>query len=92
MIKKCRFRSGCTLFAILQASSHMFTGSKFYRNESGYSICNTELNVLRKIICLRKSEVSVERLSVCNVTENLVEHGIYCLPCSYINDIINMLA
>ena len=31
---------------------------------------NTELNDSRKIICLRKSEVSVERISVCNVTEN----------------------
>ena len=70
----------------------MLTVSKFYSNESGCSICNTELNVLRKIICLRKSEVSVERLSVCNVIENLVEHGICCLPCSYINDIIDMLA
>ena len=27
----------------------------------------TELNNLRKIICLRKSEVSVERISVCSV-------------------------
>ena len=36
---------------------------------------NTELNDLRKIICLKKkSENSVERISVCNVTENLVEH------------------
>ena len=30
---------------------------------------NTELNDLRKIICLRKSEVSVESISVCNVIE-----------------------
>ena len=30
---------------------------------------NTQLNDLRKIICLRKSEVTVERISVCNVTE-----------------------
>ena len=34
----------------------------------------SELNVLRKIICLRKSEVSVERISFCNFTENFVEH------------------
>ena len=38
-------------------------------------MCNTELNDLRKIICLRKFEVSVERISVCNVTSNLAEHG-----------------
>ena len=42
----------------------------------------SDFNELRKNICLRKSEVSVERVSVCNVTENLAEHGIHCLPCS----------
>ena len=42
---------------------------------------NTELNDLRIIVCLRKSEVSVEKISVCRVTENLTKHGIYCLPC-----------
>ena len=30
---------------------------------------NTKFNDLRKIICLRKSEVSVESISVCNVIE-----------------------
>ena len=44
---------------------------------------NAELNDLRKIICLRKSEVSVERISACDVNENLVEHGIHCLPWSF---------
>ena len=29
--------------------------------------CNTELNDLRKNICLRKSEVTIERISVCNL-------------------------
>ena len=51
----------------------------------------TELNDLRKIICLRNSEVTVERISVCNVIEKWMEHGIHCLPCSYTNDIIDML-
>ena len=37
---------------------------------------NMELNDLRKIICLRRSEVSVEKISFCIVIENLVEHGI----------------
>ena len=45
---------------------------------------------LRKIIYLRESKVSVERVSVCCVMENLAEHGIHCLPCPYINDLINM--
>ena len=31
---------------------------------------------LRKNICLRKSEVTAERFSVCNVIEKLIEHGI----------------
>ena len=48
---------------------------------------NTELNYLRKIISLRKSEVSVEKISVCIVIENLAQHGIHFLPCSYTNDI-----
>ena len=67
---------------------------------------NTELNDLSKIICLRKTLVSVERISVYKVIENLVEHGrhfvclsfstkfsetLYCLPCLYTNDIINLL-
>ena len=43
---------------------------------------NTELNELRKISSVRKSEVSAERISVCTINENLVEHGIHCLPCS----------
>ena len=33
----------------------------------------------QKNICLRKSEVSVEIISV-DIIENLVEHGIHCLP------------
>ena len=53
---------------------------------------NMELNDLRIIICLRKSEVFVERISVCDVMEDLAEHGIDCLPCFCINDVINMLA
>ena len=52
---------------------------------------NTELNDLRKIICLRKSQVSVERISVCNVIENVMEHGIHCLPCSYTNNVIDVI-
>ena len=51
---------------------------------------NTELIDLRIIICLRKFEVSVERISVCNVIEKLMEHGIHCLPCFYTRDIISL--
>ena len=43
------------------------------------STSNTELNDLRIIICLRKSEVAVEKNSVCNVNAKLMEHGIHCL-------------
>ena len=38
--------------------------------------CNVELNDMRIIICLRKSEVTGERISVCNVIQKLMEHGI----------------
>ena len=34
-------------------------------------------------MCLRKLEVC-ERLSVCDVIENSLEHSIHCLLCSYI--------
>ena len=50
-----------------------------------------ELNGLRIIICLRKSEVTVEKISVCNDTEKVMEHGIHCLPFSYTNDVIDLL-
>ena len=39
------------------------------------TIYNTELNDFRTIVYLRKSEVTVERISVCNAIEKL-EHGI----------------
>ena len=52
---------------------------------------HSKLNDLRKIICLRKSESSVVRISVYNVLENFAEHRIHCLPCFYIDDIIDML-
>ena len=29
-------------------------------------------------------------ISVCNVVENLARHGIYCLPCFYTNEIIDV--
>ena len=46
--------------------------------------------------CLRKTLVSVERISVYKVNENLVEHAkfsmiLYCLPCFYSNDVIDLL-
>ena len=41
---------------------------------------------------MRKSEVSVKRISVCNVTEKLMEYGIHCLPCSYTYEVIDLLA
>ena len=42
-----------------------------------------ELDDLRKIICLRKFEVSVERISVRNVNEIFEEYDKHCLPCCY---------
>ena len=60
-------------------------GKKF---ENNYII---ELNDLRKIVCLRKFAILVERISVCIVIENLAEHGIHCMPCSNLIDVIDML-
>ena len=55
--------------------------------------CNAELNDLRrKITCWRKSYVSVERILVCNVIENLTEHGKRCLPCSNTKGVIDTLS
>ena len=31
-----------------------------------------------------------KKKKVSNVTEKLVEHGIHCLPCSYINDVTDI--
>ena len=45
-----------------------------------------EINDLRIIICSRKAEATVERISVCNVIEKIMEHGIHCLPYSYTYD------
>ena len=44
-----------------------------------------ELNNLRIIICLRKSEVFVERLLVCGDIEKMMD------PCSYTIDVIDRL-
>ena len=53
-------------------------------------IFNTELNDLRKIICLRKSEDYILNKTVSDISEKLVEHGIHCLPCFYTNDVIDI--
>ena len=47
----------------------------------------TEKNYL-----FEKTEDSVKIISVCNVIENLAEHGIRCLSCSYTNDVIDVTA
>ena len=54
---------------------------------------NTELNNLRKIVCQNLKFFCCQRefQFVLKVIENLAEHGIHCLPCSYINDVINRL-
>ena len=46
------------------------------------ALFTSTLNELRNIIFSRKSEVSVERISVCNVFRKSEEHDIQCLPCS----------
>ena len=63
----------------------------YYPFKDGASIKHWIINNLRKNICLRKSEVLVERISACYVIENLAEHDIHCLPCFFTNDVINIL-
>ena len=41
-----------------------------------------ELNDLREDSCFRISDLSVERISVCNGIKKLAEHDIHCLPYS----------
>ena len=55
------------------------------------NIYHIEFNDLKKINCLRKSENSFEKISVCKVIGYLMGHGIHYLPWSYIIDVINML-
>ena len=66
---------------------HIFVRAVWFKpkQQTEQTIINIELNDLKKIIYLRKYEVSVKRISVFNVTE------IQCLPWFYTNDIINML-
>ena len=45
----------------------------------------------RIIIYWRISEVTAARISVCNVIEKLMEHGIHCLPWSYTDNVIDLL-
>ena len=49
------------------------------------------IHITTEIICLRKSEDSVEIIFVCNDTENLTENALECLSCSDTNDIIDLL-
>ena len=51
---------------------------------------NMELNDLTIIIYLRKSKVSVEGISVCDVIEKFVEHKTHRLPCSDSDEIIDL--
>ena len=58
-----------------------------FQIDSNATSKNMELNDLRISICLRKSEVSVERVLVCDVTEKLMQPGKHCFPCSNTNEI-----
>ena len=44
------------------------------------------------MISLRKSDVTVEEISVCNFIEDLMGHDINSLPFSNINDIRDLLS
>ena len=64
-------------FAMFITSMNFTTGHDLFHIHYAISF-NTELNDLRIIICLRKSEFIVESMiSVCNVIEKLMEYGIH---------------
>ena len=74
--------------------SNQFIRKLTHRNDVGcrpWKTTNTELDDLKLIIWLRKSEATAERISFCIVIEKLMKHGIHCLSCSYLNDVINLL-
>ena len=75
------------------AESYVSTArSSMKWNTVGKQECRRLKMILMVLLLdLRKSEVSVERISVCNVIENLALHGLHSLPCSYTNDLIDML-
>ena len=58
---------------------------------AGRQLLNTELNDLRKISYLRKSEVIVERILVCNVIEKLMAHDMHSLPWFYLDNVLDLL-
>ena len=67
------------------------TPRSVYSKEKVYSKTKTELKCHENYICLKKSEVSDDRISVCNAIANLTEHGILCLLCSNTNGVIKLL-
>ena len=88
MLKYCRkgekleqFLLLSTIFCYLMLDFYVKTMIPFSpRDKRLFEIAEVEITKvdcsLRKNNCLRKSEVSVERISVCNVIENLEEHGV----------------
>ena len=46
---------------------------------------------LYDLICLRKSEIAIESVSVCNVIETFAEQSIHSMPCFYTNVVIDLL-
>ena len=41
-------------------------------------------------MCLRKSEATVDRISVCYAFDDLTEHGIQCLPCKWCHKFVTV--
>ena len=72
--------------------AHCGKVSFFSKKQTGKShVTRNYVNDLRKIICLRKSKVSVETHLVSRALEKLAEHAIHSLPCFYTSDVIYLL-
>ena len=72
LVEHCKHCLPCST----KFSMTLYSLSCFYANDV------TELNDWRKMICLRKIKIFVERILIYKVIENLVEHGRRCLSCS----------
>ena len=62
------------VFQLNMSSIEMKTGRSEKLTILSIYMYNTELNDLRKVICLRKCAVFVERISVCYAIEKLMGH------------------
>ena len=85
----CEGRLYCFRKNLMKPSLH-FSSCSLLLEDLPSDLITRILNDLRIIICLRKPEITAERISVRNAIEKLMEHGIHCLSCSYTHGVIDL--